>query len=153
MLEFTFSHSSGDTRVNQHRYRNSVKHTLQPLEAAKVKAYQRAGPAPGWTFYPMAGTAFGAIGDQAVACLPLLTPYKDYSEKLCRPAVSTGVVWRYNEATPWCSSTGSYHCNLARHLEPGEDRRSLAIQLQHSETLKGSRRDLKFVEIPKKTSL
>ena len=89
MLDFTFSHSLGATRVNRHRCRDSVKSTLESLEAAKTKAYQRAGPAPGWKFYPMAGTTFGAIGDQAVACLqllPKLTPDKDYGEKLCRKA-------------------------------------------------------------------
>ena len=91
MLDFTFSHTLCGTRVHQHRYHNSVNHTLKSLEAAKTKVYQQHGAEPGWTFYPMAGTTFGAIGGQAMECLQLLPKLmpdkdKDYGEKLCRKA-------------------------------------------------------------------
>ena len=122
MLDFTFSHSLGATRVNRHRYNNSVKRTLESLEAAKTKAYQRAGAAPGWAFYPMAGTTFGAIGDQAVACLqllPKLTPDKDYGEKLCRKAfVWWSVALQRGNAV--VQLNGVYHCNLANRQELGD---------------------------------
>ena len=49
-----------------------MHHTLADLEATKFKRDQQQGMEPGWTFFPMVGTTFGAIGEQAVKCLELL---------------------------------------------------------------------------------
>ena len=123
MLDFTFSHSLTRTRVQQHKYNNSVHHTLQSLEAAKFKAYQQAGIEPGWTFYPMAGTTFGAIGDQASKCLgllPKLAPEREYGEKLCQKAF----IWwsvALQRGNAMVLLNGVYRANLANRHELGQD--------------------------------
>jgi hypothetical protein len=126
MLDFTFGHSLNATRVKQHHYNNSVKHTLESLESAKIKAYQRGGLVPGWTFYPMAGTALGAIGEKAVDCLrllPKLVPEKDkdFGEKLCRKAfVWWSVALQRGNAVVHLN--GVYRSNLANRQELGQGR-------------------------------
>ena len=123
MLDFTFSHSLTRTRVQQHRYNNSVHHTLQSLEAAKFKAYQQADIEPGWTFYPMAGTTFGAIGDQASKCLgllPKLAPEREYGEKLCQKAF----IWwsvALQRGNAMVLLNGVYRANLANRHVLGQD--------------------------------
>ena len=125
MLDFTFSHTLCGTRVHQHRYHNSVNHTLKSLEAAKTKVYQQHGAEPGWTFYPMAGTTFGAIGGQAMECLQLLPKLvpdkdKDYGEKLYRKAF----VWwsvALQRGNSMVQLNGVYRGNVANRQELGQD--------------------------------
>ncbi len=81
---------------------------------------------PGWTFYPMAGTALGAIGAKAVDCLrllPKLVPEKDkeFGEKLCRKAfVWWSVALQRGNAV--VQLNGVYRCNLANRQELGQGR-------------------------------
>ena len=103
--------------------RRMVKY--KSLEAAKTKVYQQHGAEPGWTFYPMAGTTFGAIGGQAMECLQLLPKLvpdkdKDYGEKLYRKAF----VWwsvALQRGNSMVQLNGVYRGNVANRQELGQD--------------------------------